>query len=152
MTEKLNSVSEGIRAYRKKSAELRRDAKADARKRGYRDWHFVGRGCELLALDDLGERNDDLGEPDYISQKDVSVGYLKGTVEGWLKSSRYPGNVLRGRTLTAISLNHGLDVYDSFTAYMDSMKDGGGAWDYEISGDWASEDIPIELFNIKETA
>lgn len=160
MSEKLTSVSAGIKAYRKACGELLNGAKMDARKMSrdpvyIRDfpnsrptrWHFVGRGCELIAIDDKGERNDDLGGPEFLEQKELSVAGLRDTAKQWL---RY-GPSRQGRYLTALSMNHGLDVYDDFHTYMEDMK-YSGCGDYSIWDDWATQDIPIELFNIEKEA
>ena len=58
------SVSAAIKAYRAQCAEVKAGGEKDARRRGKR-WHFVGRGVEIISLDETGERNDDLGGPAY---------------------------------------------------------------------------------------
>lgn len=136
----LNSVSAGIKLYRESCVEIKKDAERDLRKRGLGRCHIVGRGVEIIALDETGERNDDLGGPEYIAAKDLTVKGLKKTARHWLK--HYSPN-RNGHTISAIHLAGGFDVYDSFSDYMDAMK---GDWlDYEIWADWAGQDIGIDL-------
>lgn len=138
-----SSVSAAIKAYRAQCTEVKAGAEDDARRRGKR-WHIVGRGVEIIALDETGERNDDLGGPDYIAAKDLTVGYLKTHAQFWAKHySPQPEN-RGGHTLAAIHLAGGFDVYDDFATYMQDMRDGG-CGDYEIWDDWAGQDIPLEL-------
>lgn len=137
------SVSAAIKNYRAQCAEVRAGGEKDARRQGKR-WHFVGRGVEIIALDETGERNDDLGGPDYIQAKELTVHYLKEHAQHWAKHySPQPEN-RGGHTLTAIHLAGGFDVYDDFATYMQDMRDGYGS-EYTIWDDWAGQDIPIEL-------
>ena len=52
------SVSAGIKAYRAQCATIKGEAEWN-----FRGCHIVGRGVEIIALDETGERNDDLGGP-----------------------------------------------------------------------------------------
>lgn len=138
-----SSVSAAIKAYRADCGRVLTEAKANARRRGKR-WHFVGRGVEIIALDNTGERNDDLGGPDYIAAKDLTVAYLKTHAQHWAKHySPQPEN-RGGKTIAGIHLAGGFDVYDDFATYMQDMRDSG-CGDYEIWDDWAGQDIPMEL-------
>ena len=134
-----SSVSAAIKAYRANCVEVKAEGEKDARRRGKR-WHFVGRGVEIIALDETGERNDDLGGPDFIGAKDLTVGYLREFVAHAEKCTR----VNNPHKLAAIHLAGGFDVYDDFATYMQDMRDGYGC-DYEIWDDWAGQDIPVEL-------
>jgi hypothetical protein len=98
---------------------------------------------EIISLDETGERNDDLGGPDYIAAKDLTVGYLKTHAQHWLKHySPQPEN-RGGHRLAAIHLAGGFDIHDSFADYMDHCKHGCS--DYDIYGDWAGQDIPLDM-------
>jgi len=136
-----SSVSAAIKAYRANCTEVRAEGERVARTRGKR-WHFVGRGVEIIALDETGERNDDLGGPDYIGAKDLTVGYLREFVAHAEKCRG--SRVNNPHELAAIHLAGGFDVYDDFATYMQDMRDGG-CGDYEIWDDWAGQDIPLEL-------
>lgn len=144
MTENIknpSSVSAAIKNYRQQCVEVKADAERHCKAR----CHIVGRGVELVALDETGERNDDLGGPDYIAAKDLTVGYLRQTAESWSKYTSRDGH-----TLSAIHLAGGFDIYDTFADYMAAMK---GDWlDYDIYGDWAGQDIPLELLVPAEEA
>jgi hypothetical protein len=146
------SVSAAIKLYRADCSRVLADAKKDARTRRRNPewqkefpnsqpwkWHFVGRGVEIIALDATGERNDDLGGPDYCGAKDLTVQYLRDFVAHADKCARSEDS-----TLSAIHLAGGFDVYDSFAEYMTDMREGG-CGDYEIWDDWAGQDIPAEL-------
>lgn len=127
------SVSAGIKAYRAQCVAIKADAERD-----FPRCHIVGRGVEIIALDETGERNDDLGGPDYISAKELTVKELRNFVTHALKCARADG-----KTLSAIHIAGGFDIYDSFGEYMMAMK---GDWmDHDIYGDWAGQDIPLEL-------
>ena len=134
-----SSVSAAIKDYRADCVRV----KAEAEKHCMARCHIVGRGVEIIALDETGERNDDLGGPDYIAAKDLTVGYLKTHTQHWAKHySPQPEN-RGGHTLAAIHLAGGFDIYESFGEYMQAMK---GDWlDYDIYDDWAGQDIPVEL-------
>lgn len=134
------SASAAIKNYRAQCGEVKGNAERNARKRGHR-WHFVGRGVELVALDETGERNDDLGGPEFIEAKHLTVKLLRQTVEQW---NRYGPRA--GHTLSAVHLAGGFDVYDSFAEYMQDMRDGG-CGNYEIWDDWAGQDIPVSLLS-----
>lgn len=132
------SVSAGIKAYRAQCVEIKADAERDCR-----GCHIVGRGVEIISLDETGERNDDLGGPDYIAAKDLTVGYLKTHAQHWAKHySPQPEN-RGGHTLAAIHLAGGFDIFDGFADYMDHCKHGCA--DYDIYGDWAGQDIPLDM-------
>jgi hypothetical protein len=119
--------------------ELMEGAKKDARKMGHPRWHFVGRGIEFIAIDETGERNDDLGGPEFIETKELSQKAVKEIAAGW---NRYSPN-RNGHTLAKIGLQFGLDCYDDFADYMAAQR---GEWgDYSIWDDWAEAEIPIEL-------
>jgi len=128
------SITAHIKQYRANCAEVKAGAEKDCHAR----CHIVGRGVEIIALDETGERNDDLGGPDYIGANELTVKYLKTLAAQWQK--HYSPN-RDGRVLTAIHLAGGYDVYDSFSDYMQAMK---GDWmDNEIWDDWAGQDIPL---------
>ena len=146
------SASAAIKLYRADCSRVLTDAKKDARTRRSNPewskqfpnsrpwkWHFVGRGVEIIALDEKGERDDDLGGPDYCGAKDLTVTYLRDFVAHAKKCARADG-----KTLSAVHLAGGFDVYDSFAEYMSDMREGG-CGDYEIWDDWAGQDIPVEL-------
>jgi len=135
----ITSVGQAIKAYKIDTARVLAEAKADARKRGKR-WHFVGRGVEIIALDDNGERNDDLGGPDFIAMKDLTVKYLTNEINSYRQYS--PSS--HGRTLGGIHLAGGFDVHDDFATFMADSRDG--CLNYEIWDDWSGQDIPLELF------
>ena len=60
------------------------------------------------------------------------------------RSDRHRPN-RNGHKLAKVALAYGLDVYDSFADYMAAMR---GDWlDYEIWGDWAEAEIPIEILS-----
>jgi len=139
----ITSVSGAITAYRTDTGRVLSEARADARKRGKR-WHFVGRGVEIIALDQNGERNDDLGGPDYIEAKHLTVKLLTEYLDSYRKYSPQPEE-RGGATLSGIHLAGGFDVYDDFATYMQDMRDGG-CGDYEIWDDWSGQDVPLELF------
>ena len=133
-----SSISAAIKAFREQCAEVKGEAETNCRR-----CHVVGRGVEIIALDETGERNDDLGGPDYISAKELSVKCLKETAQHWLERySPQPEN-RGGHRLAAIHIAGGFDVYDNFAEYMQAMR---GDWmDYDIYDDWAGQDIPIDL-------
>ena len=137
----ITTVGQAIKAYKIDTARVLAEGKACARKQGKR-WHFVGRGVEVIALDETGERNDDLGGPEFIEAKHLTVKGLLETVEGWRKY-RSAGD---RHHLAAIHLAGGFDVYDSFADYMDEQK-GEGCCDYTIWDDWAGQDISLLLFD-----
>ena len=123
-----------IKSFRADCARVKSGAEDHSRGR----WHIVGRGVEIVALDETGERNDDLGGPEYISAKELTVTRLRETAEHW--RDRYSPN-RDGRRLAAIHLAGGYDIYDSFADYMAAMR---GDWiDHEVWDDWAGEDIPL---------
>ena len=131
------SVSAGIKDYRQQCAEVKANAERD-----FPRCHIVGRGVELIALDETGERNDALGGPEYIAAKDLTIKYLRQTSASWAKYSPGPNNP---HTLAGIHIAGGFDIYDSFGEYMQAMK---GDWmDYDIYGDWAGQDIPLNLLS-----
>ena len=132
------SITAHIKQYRANCAEVKAGAEKDCHAR----CHIVGRGVEIIALDETGERNDDLGGPDYIGANELTVKYLKDTAKQWARYSPQPEN-RGGHHLAAIHLAGGFDVYDSFGEYMQAMK---GDWmDYDIWEDWAGQDIPLDL-------
>lgn len=133
------SVSAAIKAYRADCTRV----KAEAEKHCHARCHIVGRGVEIIALDETGERNDDLGGPDYISAKELTVGYLKAHAQNWAKHYSPQDEARGGHRLAAIHLAGGFDIYENFGEYMQAQK---GDWmDYDIYEDWAGQDIAIEL-------
>lgn len=134
-----SSPSAAIKNYKAQCAEVKGNGERCGKKRGKR-WHFVGRGVEVIALDETGERNDDCGGPEFIETKHLTVKSLRETVANW---TRY-GPTRNGNTISAIHLCGGFDVYDDFATYMQDMRDGG-CGDYEIWDDWAGQDIPLAL-------
>jgi hypothetical protein len=146
------TVSGHIKAYRadckRVLAEAKKDARGKRRSPEYTRafpkarphlWHFVGRGVEIIALDEKGERDDDLGGPEFCPASSLTVAYLKDFVAHATTCARADG-----KKLSAIHLAGGFDVYDSFAEYMTDMREGG-CGDYEIWDDWAGQDIPVEL-------
>lgn len=135
-----------IRKILDKFADDRRElvagAKKDARKMNGWRWHFVGRGLELIAIDETGERNDDLGGPEFIEVNDLTIKGLKETADHWATYVRDGDK----HTLAKIALCYGLDVYDSFADYMEDMRNSGYG-DYTIWEEWAEAEIPINLLN-----
>jgi len=146
MTENIknpSSVSAAIKNYRQQCTEVKAEGERVARTRGKR-WHFVGRGVEIIALDNNGERNDDLGGPDYIQAKELTVAGIKELAQHWAKHYSPQPEDRGGKTISGVHLAGGFDVYDDFATYMSDMRDGG-CGDYEIWDDWAGQDIPMEL-------
>jgi len=138
-----SSVSAAIKSYRADCGRVLSEAKSSARKQpGGHRWHVVGRGVEINCLDERGERNDDMGGPDYIGAKDLTVAYLKDFVAHAEKCKG--SRVNNPHTLAGIHLAGGFDVYDSFADYMDEQK-GLACCEYTIWDDWAGQDIPLEL-------
>ncbi len=135
-TEKPSSVSAAIKAYRADCKRIKRAAERD-----FPRCHIVGRGVELIALNQDGEREDDLGGPEYLAAKELTVKGLKETAAHWLKHYSPSRN---GDTISALHIAGGFDIYDSFSEYMESQRGGGWA-DYDIYGDWAGQDIPLTL-------
>jgi len=134
----LSSVSAAIKAYRADCARVRAGAEKDLK----RGCHIVGRGVEIIAIDETGERNDDLGGPDYIGANELTVRYLRETAQQWARYSPQPAE-RGGHRLAAIHLAGGFDVYDSFAEYMQAMR---GDWmDHDIWDDWAGQDVPLNM-------
>ena len=129
------SVSAAIKNYRAECVTIKGEAEFN-----YRGCHIVGRGVEIIALDETGERNDALGGPDYISAKELTVKELRNFVTHALKCSPGPNNP---HTLAAIHIAGGFDIHDSFADYMEHCKHGCG--DYDIYEEWAGQDIPLDM-------
>ncbi len=129
------SVSAGIKNYRAQCAVIKGEAEWN-----FRGCHIVGRGVEIICLDETGERNDALGGPDYISAKELTVKELRSFAAHALKGSPGPNNP---HTLAAIHIAGGFDIFDNFADYMRHTRDGDS--DYDIYGDWAGQDIPLDM-------
>jgi len=136
----MKALSKILKQFREDRRDLMAGAKKDAIKMNGWRWHFVGRGIELIAIDETGERNDDLGGPEFLETKNLSAKLLRETVAHWHKYA----NEGDQHKLAKIGLCYGLDVYDSFADYMENMREAGYN-DYEIWGDWAEAEVPIEL-------
>jgi len=132
-----SSVTAAIKNYRQQCVEIKGECE-----RSYPSCHIVGRGVELLAIDETGERNDALGGPDFIPAKELTAKLLKEVATLWAKYSPGPNNP---HTLAAIHLSGGFDIYDSFADCMENHKHGG--IDYDIYGDYAGQDIPLRLLS-----
>jgi hypothetical protein len=136
----MSELGKILKQFAEDRRELMEGAKKDARKMGGWNWHFVGRGIELIAIDDKGERDDYLGGPEFIEVKELTQSRLKDTAAHW-------GKYYRGETenkLAKIGLAYGLDCYDSFADYMAEQR-GDACCEYTIWDDWAEAEIPIEL-------
>jgi hypothetical protein len=135
----VTTVSAAVRAFREDCARIR----AEAERALPRRCHIVGRGVELIAIDETGERNDDLGGPDYLTAKELTIKTLTQTAKHWAKYYSPQPAERGGHRLVAVHLAGGFDVYDSFSDYMAAMR--GDGLDYDIYDEWAGQDVPLSL-------